>query len=104
MRTNCGDRGVADSVDVLGANKKQRPRPQKGDGGRGGETFGRDGQSAYLGPNGHVYNLGPDEGPPTTATATDEQDIHALIAKRMQCKMRRNFQEEKRIGRYRQRL
>ena len=48
---------------------------------------------------GHDYNLSPDAGPPTNATAMDEQDIHALIAKRMQCKMRRSFREANQIQR-----
>jgi len=66
-----------------------RGRGGRGGGrGRGGGGRGR-GPKAYLGPNGHDYQLSSDSGP--NNSKLDEETIHALLAERLQAKFARDF-------------
>lgn len=66
-----------------------------GRGGRGGRDRGGGGRgrgsrgSRDFGPNGHDYHLSEDAG--ENASGLSEEDIHGLLAERLQAKMRRNF-------------
>mmetsp|Transcript_44952 Transcript_44952/g.66140 ORF Transcript_44952/g.66140 Transcript_44952/m.66140 type:complete len:685 (-) Transcript_44952:38-2092(-) len=59
-------------------------------GGRGGGRRNRD-----FGPNGHDYSQASDAGP--TPASVNESDIHALIARRLQAKLSRDFRTADRI-------
>ena len=75
----------------------RRPvRPRRGGGGRGGGRGGRGGgrgggraPKAYLGPNGHDYQLSSDSG--ANNSKLSEDSIHALLAERLQAKFARDF-------------
>ena len=63
----------------------------RGGGGRGGGRGGRGRRGAPVdfGPNGHDYNPSPDAGENTSNLQDDE--IHALLAERLQAKLSRDF-------------
>lgn len=60
-----------------------------GGGRRPAQQRNRRQQPREFGPNGHDYNLSMDAGPNVSSMSEDE--IHARIAERLQCKMTRNF-------------
>jgi cysteinyl-tRNA synthetase len=49
------------------------------------------GQPGGFGPNGHDYNLAADAGP--SASSLSEQEIHELLAERLDCKLNRRYKE-----------
>jgi len=61
-----------------------------GGGGRGGPRRDRN-----FGPNGHDYNLSGDAGP--NQTSLSDEEIHGLIAERLQAKLSRDFNTADRI-------
>ncbi len=60
-----------------------------GGGGRGGGGGRRGRRQRDFGPNGHDYEMSPDAGPNTSSLSVEE--IHGLLAERLQAKMSRNF-------------
>jgi cysteinyl-tRNA synthetase len=99
-RTGCspsgsgGGRGGGRSFDRDGGRGGGRSFDR--DGGRGGGRGGGGRRRAQdFGPNGHDYEVSREAGPITSSL--QEQDIHDMLAQRLQAKMSRNFDTADRI-------